>query len=335
MKVIKTSKKGIRYLHGKLHEKATTVTKVIFWKIPHKTKEEIKLKIGRYKKDEFSLESVESKNPRSEMTLEEIEFLNLIEFLQENYEPFKLDVKRYIPIDESFNPENIEHLRAIFDNKDKEELLSFIVKNNILPEDLISSLQYQSQKNAIDEFESMLAQNLYEKDWQDWFKKNDWVLGSEFVKILDEREIDSENIADYLMQAYDGFLDIIEIKRPAEELKFWTDKKDHKNYIPSTELTKAITQATTYIFELERETNSLKFLEKVGHVKTIKPRCVLIFGRSIDWNDEQCEAYRILNSCYHNLSIMTYDHVLKRAKRILNINEKDASEEDTDEFVTF
>ena len=84
-------------------------------------------------------------------------------------------------------------------------------------------------------------------------------------------------------------------------------------------MTKAVTQATKYIFEVEREANSVKFLEKVGNVKTIKPRCILIFGRSNDWNYEQREAYRILNSSYHNLSIMTYDHVLSRAKRIAGI----------------
>jgi len=170
----------------------------------------------------------------------------------------------------------------------------------------------------------MLKQDLLEPKWQEWFKENDWVLGSEFVRILDERDIDTAHITDYLMQAYDGFLDIIEIKRPAPSLKFWADTQDHGNYVPSSDLIKAITQATKYIYEVEREANSVKFLERVKNVKTIKPRCVLIFGRSDSWNDEQKEAYRILNSSYHNLSVMTYDHVLSRAKRILGLNEQDA-----------
>jgi hypothetical protein len=64
------------------------------------------------------------------------------------------------------------------------------------------------------------------------------------------------------MEAYDGFLDIIEIKRPEGNLKFWMDKKDHDNLVPSTDLIKAITQASKYIYEVEREANSNKFLEK-------------------------------------------------------------------------
>ena len=327
MNIIKKTEEGIEYLIGVLREKTKTITRVIFWKIPHKTKkEDIKLKIGRYSKDDFSSESLECKKPKSELTLDNIEFQSLLKFLSENYEPFKHGVKKYIPLNKEFDPKSLEHLKAFFDNKDKDKLLEFIAKNNLLPDDLISSLQFQKRINAVNVFEDMLSQDFLEHEWQRWFKRNDWVLGSEFVRILDEREIDSKNISDYLMQAYDGFLDIIEIKRPAKEFNFWADKKDHDNYVPSSDLTKAITQATKYIFEVEREANSLKFLERVGHVKTIKPRCVLIFGRSDNWDNEQCEAYRILNSSFHNLNIMTYDHVLKRARRILGVD-NDTQEE--------
>jgi hypothetical protein len=64
----------------------------------------------------------------------------------------------------------------------------------------------------------------------------------------------------------------------------------------------------------------VKFLERVGHVKTVKPRCILIFGRSNDWNSGQVETYRIMNAGFHNLTVMTYDHVLERAKRIVGVN---------------
>ena len=76
-----------------------------------------------------------------------------------------------------------------------------------------------------------------------------------------------------------------------------------------------------YIYELEREANSIKFLEKVGGVKTVKPRCILVFGRSFKWNQRQQEALRILNAGYHNLTVMTYDHVAQRAKRMVGVEE--------------
>lgn len=319
--LIKKSQTGIHYLSSTLKDKVKTVTEAVFWKIPHNdiSKEDVHLKIGRYAKNGLDSKTPETTIPKSELTLDDEEFKKLLEFISKNYEPFKRGVREYIPLDEKFDQKRVEHIKAIFDNPDKEKVLDFILKNNILPDELVASLQIQTRVSAIREFEVMLGQDLLEQKWQEWFRKNDWVLGSEFVRILDERDIDTANISDYLMQAYDGFLDIIEIKRPEGDLKFWADAQDHGNHVPATDLTKAITQATKYIYEVEREANSVKFAERVGNVKTIKPRCVLIFGRSNAWNIEQREAFRILNSSYHNLSIMTYDHVLARAQRILGV----------------
>jgi len=307
-----------------LRDKKTVITRAIFWKIPHNSgKEDIRLKLGRYKKPKewFDREELEVLEPKSELTLDQEEFKSLINFLQENYEPFRKGVKAYIPLDDPYDKENANQIRALFSQPDKTELVDFIISNNVIPHDLEIALASAKRINAVHEFEQILGNNETEHEWQKWFVENSWVLGSEFVRIINERRIDESNISDFLMEAYDGFLDIVEIKRPDRGLSFWNSALDHNNYVPSQALIKAITQASRYIYEVEREANSIKFLERVDHVKTIKPRCVLIFGRSDQWNDQQVEAYRILNSGYHNLTIMTYDHVLKRAKRIAGVQE--------------
>ena len=318
MKVIRTTKNGIDYLVGLLKDKTRVITKAILWRIPHDSGiEDIRLKIGRYNKDRYGAEEIEKEKPRSELTLDNDEFSNLIDFLLENYKPFKEGCRKFITIGEKMTQEDINNLKAIFSNPDKKDLIRIILDQNILTDELLVGLENAKRIKAVKNFERMLEKDLTEHEWQKWFKENYWVLGSEFVEILDERDIDTCNISDYLMQAYDGFLDIIEIKRPEGQLKFWESKIDHGNYIPSRDLSKAIVQATKYIYEVEREANSVKFLERVDNVKAIKPRCVLIFGRSNDWDAKQREAYRILNSSYHNLTILTYDHVFERAKRIL------------------
>ena len=51
MATIRKTENGIEYLFGLLKEKAKTVTRAAFWKIPHKNpQEDICLKIGRYNK---------------------------------------------------------------------------------------------------------------------------------------------------------------------------------------------------------------------------------------------------------------------------------------------
>ncbi len=303
-----------------LRDKKTVVTRAFFWKIPHHSERvDVRLKVGRYKKpkDYFDSSELDSLEPKSEITFDEVEFEALIQFLQDNYEPFKQGFKAFIPIDQPFTPANAEQVRKLFSVPDKAKLVQFISEQDVIPEALSSALENVRRTKAVREFEQMLAEDYKEQKWQDWFKTNSWVLGSEFVRVLDERQIDTQNISDFLMQAYDGFLDVVEIKRPEGGLQFWAVSLDHGNSVPSTDLIKAITQASRYIYEVEREANSVKFLDRVKNVRTVKPRGILIFGRSRNWGAEQREAYRILNSGYHSLSIMTYDHVLERAKRMV------------------
>lgn len=308
-----------------LLDKPSVITRAAFWKIAHNTaQEDICLKLGRYTKPKsfisnYDEEQLETLVPKSELTLTNDEFKSLVDFLQESYEPFRIGVKAFIPLDQPFDVENTNQIKALFSLPNKTEVIKFILNNNVIPSDLVLGLRHSQRLKAIDKFENMLNKGLLEAAWQKWFQSNSWVLGSQFVRILDERSIDTENISDFLMEAYDGFLDIVEIKRPNGVLQFWASAPDHGNYVPSTELIKAVTQASRYIYEVEREANSIKFLEKVGGVKTVKPRCILIFGRSNNWNPAQIEAYRILNANYHNLTILTYDHVLARARRMVNI----------------
>ena len=89
------------------------------------------MKLGRYNRYDFAPETLEVPNPRSELTMDNEEFQQLIRFLGENYEPFKKGVREYIPIDERFDRESIKHLRALFNNPDKNKVLSFIATNSI------------------------------------------------------------------------------------------------------------------------------------------------------------------------------------------------------------
>ena len=100
-----------------LRNKATVITRAVFWKILHNTEQEdICLKLGRYKKpaDFDESEEPESMEPKSELTLDQEEFRSLIEFLRQSYEPFRQGVKAFIPLDRPFDAENARQIRALF-----------------------------------------------------------------------------------------------------------------------------------------------------------------------------------------------------------------------------
>ena len=227
-----------------LLNKKTVVTRAVFWKIPHDSgAEDIRLKLGRYKKSEDfeSDEEAESLTPKSELTLDQDEFQALLTFLKESYEPFRHGVKAFLPLDRPFDTANAEQIRALFSLPNKLELITFILQNDLIQTELAAGLRQARRARAVREFESMLKQNLRESPWQEWFQRNSWVLGSQLVCVLDERHIDTQHISDFLMEAYDGFLDVVEIKRPEGGLSFWAPGLDHGNYIPSADLTKAVT----------------------------------------------------------------------------------------------
>lgn len=327
---------------GVLKRKKTVVTKAHFWRIPHDSgAEDIHLKIGRYRLTEELDEVVETRAPKSELTLDHEEFQALLKFVNEHYEPFRQGVKAFLPLDRPFDLESAKQIRALFSLPDKRAILAFVLKNEVIPTELEAGLRQAHRARAVKQFEEMLSRNLVEQDWQEWFEANSWVLGSQFVRVLGEREIDVRNISDFLMEAYDGFLDVVEIKRPEGGMSFWAGALDHGNHVPSSELTKAITQATRYIYEVEREANSVKFLKRTNGVKTVKPRCILVFGRSNKWSEAQMESYRIFNASFHNLSVLTYDHVLARARRIAGLEadsdvvKAPASAEEWDDDIPF
>ena len=94
------------HLIGTLRETERVLTRVAFWKIPHRTNDDtISFKIGRYTKPKTWNEAPqpETLKPKSELTLTDEEFRALIEFLQEWYEPFKEGVKAFIPLKRPFS----------------------------------------------------------------------------------------------------------------------------------------------------------------------------------------------------------------------------------------
>lgn len=160
---------------------------------------------------------------------------------------------------------------------------------------------------------SQLGVGKDEEVWQRFFTQNSWILGSDFVEILDERRIDVENITDYLLKSFDGFVDIIELKLPTAP--FWTAEN-----IPKSDLTSATMQCNRYILQTERKINDLEFNKKIQNTPIVKPRITLIYGRSSGWKEEEKEAYRVLNASYSNLNVITYDHLLERAKRLVGVS---------------
>ena len=104
----------------------------------------------------------------------------------------------------------IDVVRQVLDDPDREQLLDLLIREQLLPEDVRRGLEHRARCAAVEEFKALLAGDHLESEWQRWFQRNDWVLGSDLVRVADERPIDVGHIADYLREGFDGFLDVVE-----------------------------------------------------------------------------------------------------------------------------
>lgn len=276
---------------------------------------DVTLKIGTYLVTNGNIHfDRASRSPMGGIRLNLAEVDQLISLLEQAYGPLKIGADQYIKIEDAEDAVLFERIRNRFTGQDAGAVLKLMEENELLPEHIIGAVVHRDRAKAVRQFREMLELDLPERAWQAWFERNDWVLGSSHVVVLDERDIDVENQGDYLIKSEDGFLDIIEIKKPG--LRLWSGPLDHGNLIPHSDLVKAITQANNYLFQLEKKMNSIEDVKRFS-CPIARPRAVLLHGRSDGWQEMQFEAQRLLNSSMSSIQVLTYDQVLARAERAL------------------
>ncbi len=153
-----------------------------------------------------------------------------------------------------------------------------------------------------------------EKIFQNWIEKNLWIFGVEYVTKYDARKIAIFSEGDLLMESMDGFLDLIELKRPKLEYDIFKYDTSHKSYYPSPDISKVIGQCLFYLQKMDEYKNNL---EKEYKVKILRPRIKIIAGRTSKFVDEQFEALRMLNSNLNHVQIISYDYLLSCGKKII------------------
>tara|TARA_B100000378_G_C17986376_1_gene392320 strand:- start:119 stop:1051 length:933 start_codon:yes stop_codon:yes gene_type:complete len=151
-----------------------------------------------------------------------------------------------------------------------------------------------------------------EKIFQNWIEQNLWVFGIDYIKKHNSRKIALFSEGDLLMESVDGYLDLIELKRPKHELFKFDDS--HQCFYPHTSLSQVIGQSLFYLQKLQDYKLNI---EKEYKVKVIMPRVKIIIGRNNDFKDEEKDSLRMLNSNLSSVQIITYDDLVQFGKLIL------------------
>lgn len=183
---------------------------------------------------------------------------------------------------------------------------------------------YEERKRVIEEFANNIGEELTEQYWQEFLDDNTWIFGSSYIGRVGERRINIKSTLDHPLITEDGHIEIVEIKTPSFD--FWSRKRDGSQFlyrgkylVPHPELHCAIAQGTNYILEVEREMDSRSWAENHSGIYPIKPKCLIVHGRSSQWGKEESIAYRVLNDSLHGVCIITFDHLLLRATQVLEL----------------
>ncbi len=202
-----------------------------------------------------------------------------------------------------------------FQTNEAIELLLKIEKEEL--NNLYATIRHTLNKKSLSQLEELIKKNnVKEKYYQKWFKDNTWVFGTEYIKFIETRKIGIHSEADFIVESFDGFIDLIELKKP--DFKLLTYDKDHKCYYPSRDLSNAIGQSIRYIKAMEDHRNILKEEDKLS---ILKPRVKVIIGKSNDLNEYEKKALRLLNGTLHGIEIITYDEIVNQARKIISIYE--------------
>lgn len=159
---------------------------------------------------------------------------------------------------------------------------------------------------TLTEFERLIGKAKREDELQEFLVANPWLLGAEY-EYSKPQKIAPRARYDFYVERYDGFADIIEIKKSNDAL-----------FDPKGRLSKktgaAIQQLIEYVDDAMMTGDSKRQSRKF-EFNFLKPKGTLIFGRSTKGSKEKLE---ILNSYFHNIEILTYDDILKRGQTFIS-----------------
>lgn len=170
---------------------------------------------------------------------------------------------------------------------------------------------YARQYLATEELDRLIKADAVEHEFQKLFEKHHWMFGPHYAARVDRRVFTVGSQYDIPLIATDGFLDLIELKRP----KFELFKRDdgHGCLQPSAELAQALGQAQHYVATNDAEVYTISQRFKVpAH----RMRATIIIGKFEDDDEEQRRALRTLNSHLNRIEVRTFTDVLASARAI-------------------
>ena len=224
----------------------------------------------------------------------------------------------------------VTYIKKILDAGYNEE-----VWNNLVESDpsLVTKLSYariqKIRKKLVEELNARLQSGGYSEttgndSWQKWIYKNNWLFGVNYKKPIEKIKINITGIMpDYLFPTLDGFVDILEIKLPNNQV---INKDTHHigSWKWTAETNGTIGQVVNYLGEIDRLRLEIEKNVKTAYgygISLLKPRAYILIGDSTDWDGGKKEGLRKMNHALHGIEVLTYKDLLDRGDQAIKIKQ--------------
>lgn len=160
-----------------------------------------------------------------------------------------------------------------------------------------------------------------ETDVQGFLETNPWIVGLHYARARARVEIPRGEI-DFVLDRYDGFFDIVELKGPGETIvkeRTSSNASDGRpptssSYSLGSALANALAQVHLYRSILDR---SRDLNEQYGLQDTRQPRIIILLGRSTELTSNGHKILRELNVSLHRVEVIPYDLLGRRMTGLL------------------
>lgn len=189
---------------------------------------------------------------------------------------------------------------------------------------LITKLSYSRIQNhkrhIIENLKERLKNNTYSEttgddSWQIWIYRNNWLFGVNYQNPISKAKINISGVMpDFLFPTVDGFIDVLEIKLPNDDVLV-ADTSHQGAWKWSKELNEALGQVINYLGEIDRLRLELEKKIKIDdgrELSFLKPRAFILIGDSSSWASTKKEALRKMNHSLHGIEILTYKELIDR-----------------------
>lgn len=212
--------------------------------------------------------------------------------------------------------------------KELDELDKFyqkVMRNNAGNQELIQKNYLKLAEYKLDyilqAFDKNLKSNPREQVWQDFFEENIFIFDSRYIDFIPKHCIKTGRSSepDFLVYDIYGCADVYEIKKSGTKILQYDSS--HDNYYWSTDASKAIAQLEKYLYYCSENSSAIEKsikVEKGTDVKIIKPKGVLVIGKSDEFmNDEKKKIdFEILRASLKNIEIILYDEMFNRLNNL-------------------